>query len=193
MKQRVMAFGGVWLMAAAAWGASGMTARLHPPLPQAIVLALTLLLLLLCGCVRSLREWVMDLPAETYMRLHFLRAAAGAAFLWYYIRGWLPGAFAIPAGWGDIVVAASGALVIRTSTPGRPAWWIWNLFGLADIAFVVVTAALMGSVDPGAMAALLRLPLCLLPLFLVPLIIASHVLLFFRLGRSRAAVRAMPA
>jgi len=57
------------------------------------------------------------------------------------------------------------------------------VLGLADILFVVVTAARLGVADPESMAALLRLPLSLLPTFLVPLIIASHVVLGVRLAR----------
>jgi len=57
------------------------------------------------------------------------------------------------------------------------------VLGLADILFVVVTAARLGVADPESMAALLQLPLSLLPTFLVPLIIASHVILGVRLAR----------
>jgi hypothetical protein len=60
---------------------------------------------------------------------------------------------------------------------------LWNVLGLADILFVVVTAAWLGVAEPESMAALLRLPLSLLPTFLVPLIIASHVVLGVRLAR----------
>jgi hypothetical protein len=56
------------------------------------------------------------------------------------------------------------------------------VLGLADILFVVATAARLALADPASMAALLRLPLSLLPTFLVPLIIASHVVLGVRLA-----------
>jgi hypothetical protein len=52
---------------------------------------------------------------------------------------------------------------------------------LADILYVVGTAARLAFADPASMSALLRLPLALLPTFLVPLIIASHVFIFSRL------------
>jgi len=87
-------------------------------------------------------------------------------------------------GWGDIVVAV-GALGIVLLVPdllARRGWVMaWNLVGLADILFVVATAARLAMADPASMQPLLRLPLGLLPTFLVPLIIASHVLLFRRL------------
>jgi hypothetical protein len=59
--------------------------------------------------------------------------------------------------------------------------FIWNGYGLIDILFVVAAAADEGRANPGAMAALLRMPLSLLATFFVPLIISSHVLMFARL------------
>ena len=51
-----------------------------------------------------------------------------------------------------------------------------------DILFVVASAARSGLTDPPSMIELTRLPLSLLPTFIVPLIIASHIVVFVRLG-----------
>ncbi|PYJ23155.1 MAG: hypothetical protein DME99_03640, partial [Verrucomicrobia bacterium] len=62
---------------------------------------------------------------------------------------------------------------------------VWNTIGLIDIVFVVFSALRFGLRDWQSMHALRELPLSLLPMFLVPLIIASHVLIFFRVAQAR--------
>ena len=133
----------------------------------------------------SFREWLKSLDLRAIVALHLTRFV-GFYFLWLYGRGELPYRFAVPGGWGDIIVA-SGAVVILASWSGfakrRLVLFVWNLYGLVDILFVVATAAAEGRANPGSMAALLRMPLSLLATFLVPLIISSHALIFARLGR----------
>ena len=113
----------------------------------------------------------------------------GFYFLWLYGRGQLPYRFAVPGGWGDVIVATGAALILATWSGfgRRPAvLLIWNLYGLVDILFVVVTAAAEAMAVPASMAVLLRMPLSLLATFLVPLIISSHGLIFARvLGSAR--------
>ena len=115
----------------------------------------------------------------------------GAYFLVLHARGELPWAFAVPGGWGDIVVAAAAlAVAALVPTRGASGWRIlalWNVVGLVDIALVVATAARFAIADPASMGALTRLPLALLPTFLVPIIVWSHVVIFIRLAASRQA------
>ncbi len=111
-------------------------------------------------------------------------------FLSCYTRGELPYAFAVPGGWGDIGVASLAALVLVLGPPdGRRRWvyLVWNVLGLADILFVVATAARLALASTESMDALLRLPLSLLPTYLVPLLMASHIVILVRLVRTRAA------
>lgn len=173
----------LWFVAAIAFAASGQLARLVPPAPQLLLLGLTAVLLIAGALWAPLRLWLAGVNLRQIVALHLTRFV-GFYFLVLYGRGELPYAFAVLGGWGDIVVAA-GALVIVLLVPdlvARRGWILtWNLIGLADILFVVATAARLALTDPGSMAALLVLPLGLLPTFVVPLIIASHILLFRRL------------
>lgn len=181
----------LWFLAALTLGASGRLALLRPPAPQLVLLGLTAALLLAGKTRPGFRVWLAGLDLRLIVAFHITRFV-GAWFLVLYARGQLPYAFAVPGGWGDIGIA-SGALAFVLLVPDlatRRLWLLgWNLAGMLDILYVVATAARLAFADPDSMLALLRLPLSLLPTFLVPLIIASHVLLFWRLGRRPALQR----
>jgi hypothetical protein len=189
----VLLAGAVWLVAAIALGASGIPQRLQPPMPQLILLGLTGLLLLATFRLPRLRAWAYEIDARWLVALHLSRFV-GFYFLALYARGELSQAFAVTAGWGDNIVASLALLLLLLGPPTVKSRWplylIWNVIGLADILFVVASAARLGMTDPQSIRALLKLPLCLLLTFLVPLIIASHVVLFARLARIRKGVAA---
>lgn len=181
----VAAWLSAWFLAALAAGASGRLQALRPPVPQLVLLALTAVAILAATAVPGVRAWVRRVEVRALVAFHLTRFV-GVSFLVLYRRGELPREFAVPGGWGDILVAslALGLLLAGPpTTPGRRrAYLLWNLLGLADILFVVATAAQLGFADPDSMRALLRLPLSLLPTFLVPLIITSHLLIARRLA-----------
>ena len=177
-----------WLTAAVALSAAGLVARLRPPAPQIGVVALTVALVTAGTSLPGFRSWLNSMGMRRLIALHVTRFV-GAWFLVLYGRGELPYAFAVPGGWGDIVVATIALLIVLLVADLKRARLLilaWNLLGFADMLFVVATAARLGLAEPSSMAALLRLPLSLLPTFLVPLIIASHILIFVRLARQRA-------
>ena len=179
----------LWLVVAIAVGASGGIAKLRPPAPQLILLGLTAALVAVDRWSRSFRGWNDALDLRAVVALHLTRFV-GLYFLVLCRRGELPPSFAVPAGWGDILVATVAVFVLAGwSRFGnkRGVLLAWNIVGLIDILFVVVTAGRVAWRDPNAMGALLRLPLNLLLTFLVPLIIASHLLLFRRLSRRRSS------
>src|SRR5712691_6668580 len=182
--------GAVWLGLAIALGASGKLQTMRPPAPQLLLVGLTLALLLALAVSPRIRAWAWNVPVRGLVSLHLLRYV-GIYFLLLYRNGQLPYAFAVPGGWGDILVATSAGLLLLNgppSTPGRRvAYTAWNGLGLLDILLVVGTAARLGLADPESMRVLFRLPLSLVPTFLVPLIIASHVVLAIRLTRGAAA------
>jgi len=172
----------VWLAAAVAAGAAGLLRAARPPLPQVLIAGLTAALLL--AMWTAARDWARSVDVRALVLVHASRFV-GLYFLVLYGRGELPYAFAVPGGLGDIAVAVLALAVAAWARPGTPggrgAILAWNVFGLADIVMVVVTASRLGMADPRSMQALLHLPLSLLPTFLVPIIIATHILLFARL------------
>ena len=178
----------IWLFLALAVGASGYLESVRPPFPQALIAGLTVALLVLFWTPTSVRRFTEAVDLRALVLIHATRVIAGVYFLVLYGRGELPWAFAVPGGWGDIVVGIAAVLVCLAARPesraGRRLILAWNLVGLLDILMVVSTATRLGLADPGQMRALFRLPLSVLPTFLVPIIIATHVMIFVRLGRS---------
>jgi hypothetical protein len=178
-----------WLVLALAAGASGRMASLRPPAPQLVLAALTIALIVLERQAGWLRAWVAAVDVRVLVGLHLTRFV-GIAFLLLGQRGELPAAFAVPAGWGDLVVASlAGLLLLGGVAPGgggRRLYQVWNGLGVLDLVFVVLTATRLSLADPESMRALFRMPLSLVPTFLVPLLLASHLWIWRRLSARNA-------
>jgi hypothetical protein len=174
---------GAWICLAAAVGIAGWVERANAAAIAGIIWILTALILFACWKVPTLQRWVMTVELRWLVLLHLTRFV-GFYFFLLCSRGELPFAFAAPAGWGDIIVAALAVLLLALSNARN--WTmliIWNTIGLTDILFVVMTALRLGLEDWRSMHALREFPLSLLPTLLVPLIIVSHVLIFFRAAK----------
>jgi hypothetical protein len=182
----VLAALAIWLAAAWLVGASGWLAALRPPRPQLVLVGLTIALLAAIRLWRPLQQFAGGVDVRALVLFHLTRLV-GFYFLALHARGALPWAFAVPAGWGDNVVAIGAILLVlfaRPDTPGgRRLYLAWNLVGLLDILGVVATAARLALAEPGSMGALLQLPLSLLLTFVVPIIIATHLVMLARLAR----------
>jgi hypothetical protein len=182
---RLVLIAAIWFVLAVGLGYSGMLGSLPRPGLQIILFSLTAALLAAYFAIGSFRARVDRLPVRGVIALNLTRFV-GFYFLYLYSLGRLPYDFAVLGGWGDILVATAAAFLLA-SPRESPAWrrfvLVWNLLGLADILFVVATAARLALSDPPSMIELTRLPLSLLVTFLVPLIIASHVVILFRLNR----------
>jgi hypothetical protein len=178
-----LAVGVAWFVAALALGASGRFAQLAPPRPQLLLVGLTLTLVAAGFLVPSFRAWLDGVDLRAVIAIHLSRFV-GIYFLVLYGRGLLPFQFAVVGGWGDIAIATTAVVwLLAVNDPAAyPKWLLlWNVCGLIDIVFVVLTAARLAMADPASMGPLRVLPLCLLPTFFVPLIIASHILILYRL------------
>jgi hypothetical protein len=178
----------LWLIAALVVGQQQWLGKLPGPAIQGIILVLTAALLACYLKGAGFRAWIDSLDLRALVLLHVTRFV-GIYFLILYQRGELPYAFAVPGGWGDILVATLALPVcfVPMNVPRRHrAITIWNVIGLVDILMVVVTAARLGLEHIGQLRALTYLPLSLLPTFLVPLVIATHVMIYLRLRREPA-------
>jgi hypothetical protein len=173
-----------WLMLAIAMGASGVLATIQPPVPQIILLVITVVALAAAFGIGAIRRWTETVDVRVLTALHLSRFV-GIYFLVLSGRGELPADWAVRAGWGDIVVAVLAAVLLLTGAPTTQRRWqayrLWNYVGALDIALVVITAARTTMRAPTSMHALQVLPLNLLNTVLGPLIIVSHVLLTKRL------------
>jgi hypothetical protein len=156
------------------------------PAPALVPPVITALLVAL-WTVPGLREVRRVIPLRWLILVHVTRFV-GFYFLMLAGRGELSPTFALAAAYGDIAIA-SGAVLIAAfclppnTAPRRGVIRLWNALGLADMLFVVGTAAYLTRTAPASMLALSRLPLVLLPALVVPLVIVSHVVLYARLGR----------
>lgn len=177
----------IWLFAALVAGASGLFTTLVPPFPQAFLMGLVIVLLLVFAFSPRFRSWCLSVDIKALVLFHLTRFV-GIYFLILYSRGRLPYDFAVPGGWGDIAAAAGVVILVLFVKPAGKIGWtlylLWNVLGFVDIMFVVVTAARLAFSEPGSMGELLRLPLNLLLTFVVPIIIFTHLVIFIRLFKS---------
>ena len=194
------------LWAAGAWTAAidgvfrAGVSRL-PLLPLAIFLPVIIgaPLLLLSKRVGQL----VDAMPTTWLVALQLYRVFGSQWLAYWLRGLLPGLWALPAGTGDVLTglfAVPAAIALATGTAeGRKAAILWNVFGLADLA-VAITLGMIISPGPfqlivpnGPSIGLDGYPNVLTPAFVVPGSILLHALSLRQLrrrDRADAAARA---
>lgn len=174
-----------WFLVALVVGYSGILRGAAVPMPI-FAFAITITLLALLAVRGDIRKRVLGLGVRALVAVHLTRFV-GFYFLKLYRDGLLPRDFAVPAGWGDIVVALLALVVlvaVRPDTPrGRLAYLIWNIIGLVDILMVIVNGARMMATDPSLQGGFTSLPLILLPLFLVPIVLVTHVLIFVALWK----------
>jgi hypothetical protein len=140
---------------------------------------------------------VLDAMPATWLVALQLYRVFGSQFLAYWLRGTLPGVFALPAGTGDVLTglfALPAAIALAAGTAeGRKAAILWNIFGLADFA-VAITLGMITS--PGRFELIVSnlpginagaYPNVLTPAFVVPSSILLHALSLRQLRRRARA------
>jgi hypothetical protein len=124
------------------------------------------------------------------IRLHLWRLE-GIVFLILMAQGRVPVLWALPAGLGDALVAATAPWIARglDRPGGRRRAIVWTQLGMADL---VVAVALGMMTNPGPTQVfhtiptaemLTQYPLALVPAFFVPLAFTLHVVSLLQLSR----------
>src|SRR5262249_5767647 len=87
----------------------------------------------------------------------------------------LPGGFARPAAYGDLIAAVLAllALVGLQSGLGIGLVWVFNVWGSADLLYAFYQGLLGVGIEPGQLGAAY-----FIPTFLVPLLLITHGLVF---------------
>ena len=127
----------------------------------------------------SFRKFALGLNART---LTFAQSGRmiGVTFVILQARGVLPAIFAWPAGYGDIFIGATAALVAAKlyGPSHRGSFSFWQGLGILDLVTAVGLGTTAGLIQPHSvpMAPMTVLPLSLIPTFLVPLYFIFHVI-----------------
>lgn len=122
-------------------------------------------------------EWIIGV--QTYR-------IAGVVFLDLHAQGLLPAAFAIPSGYGDIIVGITAPIVaivyyLRKSYARKLAI-LWNYIGIADLIIALTMGALAFPLPAQFLSndvsteILALYPMAIIPLFAVPLALVLHLL-----------------
>jgi hypothetical protein len=174
-----------WLALALFLAGQGVfRSALNQPVPY-IALALAIGIPILVGALfvrgsKPVREIIASVPQSQLVAFQFYRVI-GATFLVLYAVGQLPGIFALPAGFGDVLVGLA-ALLIGTRNAGNDQLvTLWNWFGISDLLVALATGFLsapsrfqMFSLDaPDFLIG--SFPLVMIPIFAVPLSIVLHL------------------
>jgi hypothetical protein len=120
---------------------------------------------------------IESVPQGWIVSVHAYRVE-GLIFLILYAGGWLPGAFAWPAGVGDVIVRPlaplAGVAYMRGARGSAGLLRAWNLLGIADLV-VAVTTGFLTSPSPLQLLALDQpnelissFPLAMIPVFWYP-------------------------
>ena len=170
-----------------------------PPIPIALGFAVPLVVFFVgLGVSRAFREFVSALDVPVMLAVQAWRFA-GLGFLALYTYDLLPGGFALPAGLGDMAIAATApwvlfAVIRRSQFIGSRTFVVWNALGILDLVYAVGVGALTSTLATGAagevaMTPMAQLPLVLIPAFFVPILIMLHVSALIQARRVAAELR----
>ncbi|TSC85143.1 MAG: hypothetical protein G01um101417_10 [Parcubacteria group bacterium Gr01-1014_17] len=134
---------------------------------------------------KTIQRIAENAPIALLMGIQIYRIL-GISFLTLYSQNLLPAAFAIPAGWGDILVGVTAPFVAALYYFGKPYGKklaiIWNYVGILDLIVAIGVGTLafprpiqfMHTTPSTELFAMF--PMAIVPLFAVPLSFVLHML-----------------
>jgi len=171
-----------WFVFALVGGALGLFQNQANRIGAAVGIAAVMPLVLFAiwfAAFESFRKFTLGLNARTLTIAQSGRII-GVTFVILEARRVLPAIFAWPAGYGDIFIGATAALVAwKLYGPShRGSFIFWQALGIADLVTAVGLGTTAGLIQPHGvpMAPMTVLPLSLIPTFLVPLYLMFHVI-----------------
>jgi hypothetical protein len=173
----------IWFVLVVALGTQGAFLGRPGAPPIGMAIGFTAPLLLFFAWLRlssPFRSFILSLDLRLAAGMQAWRFA-GLGFLFLYAYKVLPGAFALPAGLGDMAVGFAAPWMIlglaRDPDFATSAAFIrWNWLGILDLAVALGLGASMAMAAPGTIgtAPMATLPLLIVPAFLVPLFLMLH-------------------
>ena len=128
---------------------------------------------------KPFREFLLSLNPRTLTAVQSWRLM-GFTFVLLEAHQLLPARFALPAGYGDMLIGATATFVAwKLANPEhRGGFILWQLLGITDLVLAVTLGTTAQWFDPHGipMLPLTELPLSLVPTFLVPLFAILHVI-----------------
>ncbi|OAI46556.1 hypothetical protein AYO44_11250 [Planctomycetaceae bacterium SCGC AG-212-F19] len=164
----------------------------RPPIPLGLAAVLPVAVFALCYLTSpSFQQFVLSLDLRLLIWPQTWRVVA-VVFLLLYLRGALPGTFAIPAGWGDIAIGVTAPLLAWSWKPPFPrkTLVVWNVLGMLDLVVAVSLGILSSATPVGVLAddvttrLMGQFPLSLVPTFFVPLFFILHLISLIRIHRA---------
>jgi len=163
---------GAWLFAIVLLASQNVFRNdVWPPLVPLTLIA-TLAIGYLFLLAQTFRGIIAGIPQHWLIGIQTFRILGGV-FLIRYVQGQLPGAFAIPAGVGDVLTGVLAPLVAywwyASKSYARGAAIAWNLFGMADTVNAITIGSLI-TIGAGGFV----FPTVLIPVYAVPRALLIH-------------------
>ena len=166
----------------------------RPPLLLGLAAAVPVAAFVVCYLTSAeFREFVLSLDLRGLALAQTFRVV-GIVFVILYSLGALPGAFALPAGWGDFAIGITAPVVAwywKRPFPKRT-FIVWNVLGSLDLVDAMTLGVLASASPVGVLAGdvstrlMGQFPLSLIPTFFVPLLLIFHLICFIRIAKGVA-------